>query len=213
MRNELQIFNNSLFGEVRFLNIEGKPYAVANDVAKALGYKNTSKATNDHCKGAVKYNIPHPQSETKLIEVSIIPQEDILLLIQKAQTKSVEYKDRFKEWLILEGIIVDGIILESRKEIEFLDILEEQLKVFKLKGIRQYPVLNYKIDFYIPSLNIAIEYDEDNHSGYSYEEHEGRQIEISNRLNCRFIRVSDSKSHIENSAIIIKKIFNLKEIA
>ena len=52
--NELTIMTNELFGEVRFTEIDGKPYAVANDVAKALGYANPSKATNDHCRNSIK---------------------------------------------------------------------------------------------------------------------------------------------------------------
>ena len=43
-------------------------------------------------------------------------------------------------------------------------------------------------------------------------ESEGRQINIEEQLNCRFIRVSDDKTHIKNSAIVIKEIFNIKEI-
>ena len=38
--NELQIFENSEFGSVRTVDIDGKFYFVANDVAKALGYAN-----------------------------------------------------------------------------------------------------------------------------------------------------------------------------
>ena len=49
--NELIVRSNELFGEVRFLEVEGKPYAVAKDVAKALGYTNPNKAIKDHCKG------------------------------------------------------------------------------------------------------------------------------------------------------------------
>lgn len=37
--NELQIFNSEEFGEIRTVEIDGKPYFVANDVARALGYK------------------------------------------------------------------------------------------------------------------------------------------------------------------------------
>ena len=35
--NDLQIFNNEEFGEVRMIEIDGKPYFVATDVATALG--------------------------------------------------------------------------------------------------------------------------------------------------------------------------------
>ena len=97
----------------------------------------------------------------------------------------------------------------QRKEIQFLDMLEEQLRVFNITGIRQYTVLSYKIDYYIPKLNIAIEYDENGHSTYSYDSHEGRQKEIEEELNCRFIRVTDENSDSYNCALVIKEIFNL----
>lgn len=37
--NELMLFNNEEFGEIRGVEIESKPYVVASDVAKALGIK------------------------------------------------------------------------------------------------------------------------------------------------------------------------------
>lgn len=43
--NELQIFNSGEFGEIRTIEIDGKPYFVGTDVAKALGYNNVSKMT------------------------------------------------------------------------------------------------------------------------------------------------------------------------
>lgn len=99
----------------------------------------------------------------------------------------------------------------DRKEIEFLDNLEDALESFNIKGLRQYPVMDnkYRIDYYIPSLNIAIEYDEDGHRNYSYEKHEGRQKEIEDLLKCRFIRVSDDNTNSYNIGFVIKNIFNL----
>ena len=47
--NTPQIFNFEQ-NEVRTFVENEVPYFVANDVAKTLGYKNPSKATNDHCK-------------------------------------------------------------------------------------------------------------------------------------------------------------------
>ena len=60
--NELTIMTNELFGEVRFAEIDGKPYAVANDVAKALGYAKPNNAILQHCKYTLKWGIPHPQN-------------------------------------------------------------------------------------------------------------------------------------------------------
>ena len=103
----------------------------------------------------------------------------------------------------------------KRKELKFLDKLEESLRAFNLKGIKQYTVKNkyggsYKIDYYIQSLNIAIEYDENGHKSYTYEEHEGRQIYIENELNCKFIRVTDDESDEYNIGYIIKNIMEVK---
>lgn len=98
---------------------------------------------------------------------------------------------------------------EVRKEIYFMNKLIETLKPFNIKGTRQYYTLGYRIDFYIPSLNIAIEYDENNHNRYTYEQHEGRQNKIENELGCKFIRVSDKETDEYNIGYIIKKIFNI----
>ena len=46
--NELKIFQNEEFGEVRSLVINDEPWFVGKDVSKALGYENPSKAIRDH---------------------------------------------------------------------------------------------------------------------------------------------------------------------
>ena len=112
---------------------------------------------------------------------------------------TVELQELFKD----EAITLTFV---DRKEIEFINQLEEALEPFNIKGERQYPVLNYRIDYYIPELNIAIEYDENDHKNYSYESHEGRQLKIEQTLGCRFIRVSDSKTNTYNIGYVIKMI-------
>ena len=46
--NELQIFRNEAFGEIRTLFINNEPWFVAKDVAEALKYNNPRKAVGDH---------------------------------------------------------------------------------------------------------------------------------------------------------------------
>lgn len=41
--NELQIFKNEQFGQVRTLAIEGTPYFVGKDVVEILGYENQNR--------------------------------------------------------------------------------------------------------------------------------------------------------------------------
>ena len=48
MANQLQIFTNSEFGEIRTVIIDGKIYFVGKDVANALGYFNTKDALARH---------------------------------------------------------------------------------------------------------------------------------------------------------------------
>lgn len=46
--NDLKIFENPAFGQVRTLEREGEPWFVGKDVAEALGYSNPRKALADH---------------------------------------------------------------------------------------------------------------------------------------------------------------------
>lgn len=46
--NELQIFNNNEFGEIRALEINNEPWFVGKDVATILGYSNSSDALKVH---------------------------------------------------------------------------------------------------------------------------------------------------------------------
>ena len=97
--SELQIFQNEEFGQVRTVDIDGKTYFVANDVAKALGYSNPSKATNDHCKNAVKEW--GNDSLGRPTEFKVIPEGDIYRLIIKSQLPSA---DKFERWIFDEVI-------------------------------------------------------------------------------------------------------------
>ena len=48
MNNELQIFNNSDFGNIRVVENGGEPWFVGKDIAEALAYKDTSDALKRH---------------------------------------------------------------------------------------------------------------------------------------------------------------------
>ncbi|KOY67274.1 BRO-N domain-containing protein [Clostridium sporogenes] len=68
------VFQSNEFGEVRTIELNNKPYFVAIDIAKSLGYKDTTNAIKQHCRWVVKHHIPHPQSKNKTIEVNVIPE-------------------------------------------------------------------------------------------------------------------------------------------
>lgn len=97
--NELQIFQNKEFGEVRTVEVGDKTYFVASDVAKALGYKRPNDAISAHCRWAVKYSIPHPQSITKTLEVNVIPEGDLYRLITNSELPNAQ---KFESWIFDE---------------------------------------------------------------------------------------------------------------
>lgn len=72
--NELQIFNNEEFGDIRTMNIDGEPWFVGKDVAESLGYKNTRQAlsTNvmDEDKGVHSVDTPSGAQQMTIINES-----------------------------------------------------------------------------------------------------------------------------------------------
>lgn len=56
MNNEIQIFSNEEFGEIRTLAIDGEPWFVGKDVAEILGYANPNEAISDHVDDEDKLN-------------------------------------------------------------------------------------------------------------------------------------------------------------
>ena len=53
--NNLQIFENPDFGQVRMVIIKDNPYFVGKDVAEILGYKNPNEAIQDHVDNEDKF--------------------------------------------------------------------------------------------------------------------------------------------------------------
>ena len=99
MENNLQVFNNPEFGQVRIIQEGEKTLFCASDIAKALGYTNVSKAINDHCRWVTKRYIPHPQSKSTTIEVNFIPEGDVYRLMAKSKLPGA---GRFESWIFDE---------------------------------------------------------------------------------------------------------------
>lgn len=51
---EINIFSNEEFGEIRTVIIDGEPWLVGKDVATALGYRDAKKALRTHVDGEDK---------------------------------------------------------------------------------------------------------------------------------------------------------------
>ena len=92
---ELKIFNNSEFGNIRTVEIDGKPYFVGKDVANALGYSNPRDAISRHCKGVVKHDSFKEGGQL----IALISEGDIYRLITHSKLESAE---RFESWVFDE---------------------------------------------------------------------------------------------------------------
>lgn len=98
MKNKLQIITkeNELFGQVRFTIIDGKEYAVANDVAISLGYKSPKDSVRMKCKGAIKCSLP---TNGGIQKFKVIPESDIYRLIFGSKLPNAE---KFQDWVFDE---------------------------------------------------------------------------------------------------------------
>ncbi len=96
--SNIQIFENSEFGRVRTIEEDGKILFCGSDVAKALGYANTNKAVNDHCRAITERSTP---ISGKMQEVNFIPRGDVYRLITNSKLPSAE---KFESWVFDEVI-------------------------------------------------------------------------------------------------------------
>ena len=124
--NELQIFNNPDFGEVRTLEENGKVLFCGSDVAKALGYAVPRKALFDHCKGVLKRNIP---TSGGIQEMSFIPESDLYRLVFSSKLPNAE---RFTDWVteeVLPSIRRNGGYIAGQEQMSPEELMARALDV------------------------------------------------------------------------------------
>ena len=99
--NELQIFQNKEFGEVRSLVINNEPWFVGKDVAEALGYGEgkslnnaVAKHVDDEDKGVTEMMTPGGKQN-----VTIINESGLYSLILSSKLESAK---KFKRWVTSE---------------------------------------------------------------------------------------------------------------
>lgn len=96
--NELQIFKNEEFGEVRTVIIDNEPWFVGKDVAEALGYKNTRQALSTNVMSEDKgvHSVDTPSGTQQM---TIINESGLYALIFGSKLDSAK---RFKHWVTSE---------------------------------------------------------------------------------------------------------------
>lgn len=127
--NELQIFNNPEFGEVRTINENGVVLFCGSDVARALGYTNPSKALTDHCKGDLTKRYPITDTLGRSQEAIFIPESDLYRLIFRSKLPSAE---RFTDWVtteVLPSIRKNGGYIAQQETLSPEELMAKALMV------------------------------------------------------------------------------------
>ena len=100
MTNQLKIFNNIEFGEIRTIVVNGEPMFVGKDVATALGYSNPRDALSKHVdsedKGVAKCDTPGGKQS-----ITVINESGLYSLILSSHLPSAK---KFKHWITSEVI-------------------------------------------------------------------------------------------------------------
>ena len=128
--NNLSVFKNEEFGEVRTVTIDGEPYFVGKDVAEILGYSNTrdalSKLVDDEDKldgVAIRDSIGREQTPV------FINESGLFSLILRSQLPSAR---RFKRWVtaeVLPSIRKHGGYISGQDELSDEEFFARALEV------------------------------------------------------------------------------------
>lgn len=126
--NDIQIFKNPEFGEIRTIEQDGEPWMVGKDVATALGYKNPRDAIARHVdaedKGVVKHDTPSGEQE-----MVIINESGLYSLVLSSKMPGAK---RFRRWVtneVLPSIRKSGGYIAGQDQLTPEELMAKALQV------------------------------------------------------------------------------------
>ena len=126
--NELQIFKNPEFGQVRTLIKDGQPWFVAKDVAEILGYSNPRDAISKHVDAEDK-GVANCDTLGGKQELTIINESGLYALVFGSRLETAK---RFKRWVtseVLPALRKTGAyIMPQSRGLEFLQGMLDEMK-------------------------------------------------------------------------------------
>jgi len=93
--NELKVFNNNEFGDVRVVEVDNEPWFVGKDVAEILGYSNPRKALIDHVDNEDK-GVTKCDTLGGIQEITTINESGLYSLILSSKLPNAK---KFKKWV------------------------------------------------------------------------------------------------------------------
>lgn len=97
--NDLMIFKNEEFGEIRSLEINNEPYFVGNEIANILGYKNTRDAMSKHVEEEDKISDVAFYDGSQNRKMTVINESGLYSLIMSSKLPNAK---KFKRWVTSE---------------------------------------------------------------------------------------------------------------
>jgi len=134
--NELEIFNNPEFGQIRATEINGEPYFVGKDVAEALGYEKPRNAIAQHVDpdDALKQGLTDSLGREQ--EAIFISESGVYALVFSSKLPKAK---EFKHWVTSEVLptirkhgayatpaTIESIIADPDNGIKLLTALKEE---------------------------------------------------------------------------------------
>ena len=126
--NELQIFKNEEFGEIRTVEISGEPWFVGKDVAEVLGYKDTADSIKKHVDDEDKLTRRFTDSGQSR-EMYIINESGLYSLILSSKLPNAK---AFKKWVtseVLPSIRKHGGYINGQAEMSPEELMARALQV------------------------------------------------------------------------------------
>lgn len=126
--NNLKIFKNAEFGQIRTVTIDNEPWLVGKDVAEALGYAKARNAISAHVLEEDKKDAPIQGTPGGTQTMTIINESGLYALVFGSKLESAK---RFKHWVTSEVLPAIRKTGSYQKPMSAMELLELQMKAIK----------------------------------------------------------------------------------
>lgn len=168
--------------DIRYKIIDGDKWYCGGDVCKILNLSNVSKRTSSvNKKNKRKTSFLNTRGENRQTFI-VINKCGVAQILSKSRKLDNQQMSDICQLFEISSLIIFQECVETQ-------FINQIIKCFpSIKTIKQFSIDKYRIDLYLPDYKIAVECDENNHSGYDIEKEIDRQKFIEKQLGCHFVR-------------------------